>query len=75
MDLSGIEVPYANLRHAIMAYTNLSNSNLTGVNFRNAYLIGANLSNAIVNNIYFGEFPQLNKHIGSVTLVRYSNNN
>lgn len=59
MDLSHIKIQGASLVGAIFDHTDLSYANLTNVDLRFAYLRNANLQNAVMEQVEFAEFPNI----------------
>jgi len=74
LDLSGIQIPGANLSEAILHATNLSNSDLSCVNFKNAFLNNADFSNCKMEFVKFEENPCFEGHSDIVSKVRFSSN-
>lgn len=58
-DFEGIQIPGADLSHAILDRTNLSRANLRGVKLRGAFLRNANLSDAQMESVEFGQQPDI----------------
>jgi WD40 repeat protein len=70
MDLSGIRIPRANLRYAIMDRTNLESATLNDVILADAFLGNANLENAHMEGVDFIQKPFLPGH-GKISSIVY----
>jgi WD40 repeat protein len=55
MDLSGIRIPRANLKGAILHETNLSDTDLTGIDLQNAFLLDVVFNKAQMRGIKLGK--------------------
>ncbi|HXH55192.1 MAG TPA: pentapeptide repeat-containing protein, partial [Gammaproteobacteria bacterium] len=59
MDFSGIRIPNADLRQAILDSTDFSQADLSGIKLHGAWLQNANLRGAQLSEASFGEYPSL----------------
>jgi WD40 repeat protein len=70
LDLSGVQIPYADLRGSLCDNTNFRSANLQGVWFHGAWMRAAILSGANLTGVDFGK-SNLLKHAAEVECVAY----
>ncbi len=62
LDLSEIQIPFANLTNGVFHNTNFQNSNLENVNFQHANISNSNFSCAKLNNCKFRDYFDFQLH-------------
>ncbi|CAL6092883.1 Pentapeptide_repeats-containing protein [Hexamita inflata] len=73
MDLSGINIPFANLQSCLMDSVNFSNSNLNNVNFENSWLRNSNFTNSDMSDVIFGEMKYIDAEYDIYCMVANQN--